>query len=82
MNKFKSALIKVKEVAKNNTVAIAAGVVAIGAIALQQRNNRMFQNFLAEKGIDPEEFYSPESYEEKQKMELEEERLMNEYLAE
>jgi hypothetical protein len=69
MDKFKSALIKVKDVAKNNAVAIAAGAVAIGAIALQQRNNRMFQNFLTEKGIDHDEYYNPESYEEKLKME-------------
>lgn len=82
MDKFKSALNKVKEVAKNNKAAIAAGVVAIGAIALQQRNNRMFQAFLTEKGIDHDEYYCPEFYEEKQKMEVEEERLMNEYLAE
>ena len=57
---IKNTARKVGNHLNRNKVAYAAGAVAIGAIALQQRNNNAFQNFLTEKGIDPMEFYNPE----------------------
>jgi hypothetical protein len=55
-----------KEHFKAHKGAYAMTAVAIAAIALQQSNRRSFYAFLEEKGIDPEEYYCPESYEEKQ----------------
>lgn len=82
MDKFKSALNKAKEVAKNNKAAIAAGFVALGAIALQQRNRKAFDAFLDQKGIDRDEYYTPEYYEEKKQMEELERRHFEEQMAE
>ena len=45
---------------KTHKFAIAASVVAIGAVALQQRNLREFNAFLDEKGIDRREYYTPD----------------------
>jgi hypothetical protein len=61
----KSAALKVKKNVEDNKPAYVLGAVAIMAIALQQKNRVDFNNFLIEKDIDPEEYYCPESYEEK-----------------
>lgn len=61
----KNTLIKVKNHVKDNKFAYAAGTIAVLAIALQQKNRLDFNEFLTEKGIDPEEYYCPESYEER-----------------
>jgi hypothetical protein len=61
----KKTLTTVKNHLKNNKVAYAAGVVAVMAIALQQKNRRDFNEFLTEKGIDLDEYYCQEYYEEK-----------------
>ena len=65
MNSPKKTLVKIKNHLNTNKVAYVAGTVAVMAIALQQRNRLEFNKFLTEKGIDPEEYYCPESYEEK-----------------
>lgn len=65
MNTPKKTLVKVKNYLNTNKAAYAASAVALIAIAMQQRNRVMFNAFLIEKGIDPEEYYCPESYEEK-----------------
>ncbi len=82
MDKLKSALNKAKDVVKNNKAALAAGFVAIGAIALQQRNRKEFDAFLDEKGIDRDEYYNPEYYEEKKQMEELERRHFEEQMVE
>lgn len=56
---------KVKSNVARNKVAYAASMIAVAAVMLQQSNNKAFYSFLTEKGIDPEEYYSPESYAEK-----------------
>lgn len=65
MNKTKETLMKIKNHVASNKAAYVMSVVAVSAIALQQRNRVMFDEFLTEKGIDLEEYYCPESYEEK-----------------
>jgi hypothetical protein len=62
----KSVPTKVKNHLKAHKGAYVMGAVAVAAIALQQRNRLAFNEFLVEKGIDPEEYYCPEAYEEKQ----------------
>jgi hypothetical protein len=56
----------VKKHVEENKFAYVASAVAVAAIALQQSNRVTFYKFLEEKGIDPEEYYCPEAYEEKQ----------------
>lgn len=64
-NNVKSIAIKAKNHVATHKAAYVAGAVAIAAIALQKRNVKDFYKFLEEKGLDPEEFYCPESYAEK-----------------
>lgn len=66
MNKAKQALIKARNHVAENKGAYILGAVAIAAIALQQYNRTQFNEFLTEKGIDLDEYYCPEYYEEKQ----------------
>lgn len=61
----KSVAAKVKKNIEGNKAAYAMGAVAVLAIALQQKNRVDFYNFLSDRGIDPEEYYCPESFEEK-----------------
>ena len=61
----KSVASKVKKNVEDNKAAYAVGAVAVLAIALQQKNRVDFYNFLTSKGIDPEEYYCPEAYEER-----------------
>lgn len=61
----KSVALKAKNHVASHKFAYVATGVAIAAIALQQRNVKDFYKFLVEKGIDPEEFYCPESFAEK-----------------
>lgn len=61
---IKKALDNTKNHLKRQKAAYAVGVVAIAAIALQQKNRKDFYAFLEERGIDPMEFYFPEYYEE------------------
>lgn len=61
----KKTLKKIKNNVENNKAAYAMGAVAIAAIALQQANRIAFTKFLDSKGIDPDEYYCPEYYEEK-----------------
>jgi hypothetical protein len=65
MDNAKLTLKKVKNHVVTNGVAYAMGAVAVSAIALQQFNRVGFNEFLASKGIDPEEYYCPEAYAEK-----------------
>ena len=65
MNRIKKTAVSVKNHVKSHKAAYAMGLVAAGTIALQQKNLKDFYAFLEEKGIDPEEYYCPESYEEK-----------------
>jgi hypothetical protein len=62
MNKIKATALRVKNHVSSNRWTYVASSVAVMAIALQQANNRSFQAFLTEKGIDPLEFYCPEYY--------------------
>lgn len=66
MNNVKSTLKRIKKHVEANKAAYAMGAVAIAAIALQQRNRIEFDKFLDSKGIDKDEYYLPEYYEEKQ----------------
>lgn len=66
MNNVKSTLKKIKKHVEDNKAAYAMGAVAIAAIALQQSNRVAFDKFLDSKGIDKDEYYLPEYYEEKQ----------------
>jgi hypothetical protein len=65
MKKIVAVPFRIKNHVSRHRVAYAASAVAIGAVALQQRNNAAFSAFLEEKGIDPTEFYCPELYQEK-----------------
>lgn len=60
-NKIKSGATSIKDHVKTHKFGYAASAVAIGAIALQQKNAHDFYAFLEEKGIDPMEFYCPEA---------------------
>lgn len=66
MNTIKKIAVSTKNHVKKHRGTYAMGTVAIAAIALQQSNRRTFYAFLEEKGIDPEEYYCPEYYAEKQ----------------
>lgn len=64
LNSVKSTPTKIKNHVKRNRVSYALGGALIGVVALQQKNVRDFYKFLAEKGIDPTEFFCPEALEE------------------
>ena len=61
-NKIKTGVTSVKDHVKTHKAAYAASAVAVTAIALQQRNQRVFFEFLEEKGIDKLEFTCPEAF--------------------
>lgn len=56
---------KIKNHVASHKAAYVAGAVAIVAVALQQRNRKLFDEFLDEKGIDRDEYYNPELFAEK-----------------
>jgi hypothetical protein len=66
MNTVKTHLTKIKNHVKDHKGTYAMGAVAVAAIALQQWNRTAFTEFMISKGIDPDEYYCPEYYEEKQ----------------
>ncbi len=53
---------KIKNHVSTHKAAYVAGAVAVAAIALQQRNQKVFNEFLDEKGLT-EEYYTPEATE-------------------
>jgi hypothetical protein len=59
-NKIKSKAISVKNHVKENKWTYGWAAAAVGVVALQQRNLKLFYEFLEEKGIDPMEYYCPE----------------------
>lgn len=63
--KAKNALVGLKNNYQDNKSAYYMGALAIAAIALQQSNRKAFYAFLVEKGIDPQEYYCPEAFAEK-----------------
>ena len=65
MNNAKETLKKIKNHVNTHKAAYVGGALAVAAIALQQSNRKEFYGFLESKGIDPEEFYCPEAYAEK-----------------
>lgn len=65
MDNAKQTLKRIRNNVASHKAAYVASAVAVTAIALQQRNRKQFDKFLTSKGIDPEEFYCPEAYEEK-----------------
>jgi hypothetical protein len=65
MHNIKALPSKIKNHVATHKAAYVAGAVAITAIALQQRNRKEFDKFLTSKGIDLDEYYVPEHYEEK-----------------
>lgn len=64
-NTIKAMPSKIKNHIVANKATYVAGAVAIAAIALQQRNRKDFDKFLTSKGIDLDEYYLPEAFEEK-----------------
>ena len=64
-DKIKKIFNSAKENVKNNKAAYLFGALAISAIGLQQRSRQEFDRFLDEKGIDRDEYYNPEYFEEK-----------------
>lgn len=65
MTQPKVALKKIKNNVVANKAAYVVGAIAVAAVALQQRNRVEFDKFLTSKGIDPDEYYCPEYFEEK-----------------
>jgi len=64
-NKTKVIVQKIKNHVSSNKYTYYMGAVAIGAVALQQKNVRDFTKFMIEKNIDPDEYFCPEFVEEK-----------------
>jgi len=62
MDKINLKLNRIKNHVARQKAAYAFGAVAIGAIALQQRNLKSFYEFLEEEGIDPIKFTCPEYF--------------------
>jgi hypothetical protein len=65
MDKTKKTLKRIKTNVATHRAAYVMGAVAVTAIALQQSNRKAFDKFMISKGIDPEEYYCPEAYAEK-----------------
>jgi hypothetical protein len=65
VNNAKKTCVKVKNHVAANKIPYAAAVITTTVIALQQRNRKEFDKFLTSKGIDLEEYYCPEAYEER-----------------
>jgi hypothetical protein len=61
---LKATALKIKNHVVRHRVSYVVGGIASAAIVLQQRNRKAFEGFLVEKGIDPMEFYFPESVQE------------------
>ena len=65
MDKFKSKVkngaIKVKNHVVRHKAAYAFGGLAVTAVVLQKQQAKAFEGFLTEGGIDPIEFYFPDS---------------------
>lgn len=68
MEDVKKVLTKVKNHVAANKVTYAMTAVAIAAVALQQWNISAFTRFLKEEGIDPDKYFCPEYYYEKQEL--------------
>jgi hypothetical protein len=65
MDKTRRTLKRIKNHFAANKAAYVMGAVALAAIALQQTSRIEHDKFLISKGIDPDEFYCPEYYAEK-----------------
>jgi hypothetical protein len=65
-NKLKETATKVKNHLLRQKFAYAFGAIALGAVVLQQSNNKSWTEFLTSKGIDPDEFFNPEAFAEMQ----------------
>jgi len=63
-DRLKKSLRSTKDYVESHKLAVAATVVAITAIALQQANRKAFYKFLEDEGIDPMKYYCPEYYDE------------------
>lgn len=63
-NATKAAVLKIKNHVSKNKYTYYMGIVAVGAVALQQKNVRDFTKFMIEKDIDPNEYFCPEMIEE------------------
>jgi hypothetical protein len=61
-NKVKVTAVRVKNHVARHKVSYVLGGVAIGAFTQLKLNNKAFDQFLMEKGIDPNEFWMPEAY--------------------
>jgi predicted patatin/cPLA2 family phospholipase len=59
-NTIKAMPSKVMNHVRTHKAAYVAGAVAVAAIALQQRNRKEFDKFLISKGIDLDEYYTPD----------------------
>lgn len=64
MNNIKNVALKATNHVASHKFAYVAVAVAIGAVALQQKNRKDFYKFLELKGINPMEYYCPEMLEE------------------
>jgi hypothetical protein len=65
MNAIKIGVQKVKDHVKAHPVVYTAVTTALIAGVIMNRNGKEFEKFLIEKGIDPDEYFIPEEYEEK-----------------
>jgi hypothetical protein len=63
-NKTQVVVQKIKNHVSKNKYTYYMGAVAVGAVALQQKNVRDFTKFMIEKNIDPNEYFCPELIEE------------------
>lgn len=63
--KLKATALRVKNHVVRQKYAYGFATLAALAMWTQQRNMKVFNEFLIEKGIDPLEFYNPEWYAEK-----------------
>jgi hypothetical protein len=59
--RIKSGAIKIKNHVVRHKAAYAFGGLAVTAVVLQKQQAKAFEGFLVEKGIDPMEFYLPDS---------------------
>lgn len=61
---MKTKISRVKNHIYNRRGRYSAALTAIAFMALMNRSGRELTEFLIEKGIDPQEYFLPEAYEE------------------
>lgn len=64
-NRIKQTAVSARNHIHRHRGKYAAAATLIAMLELQQISNRQWVSFLEEKGIDPDEFFCPEYFEEK-----------------